>query len=189
MGKIVRNGIDYSGSVAFSEILNVFYPVGSYYWTSDASFSPSTTWGGTWIKLDEGVVLTSAGDNYPVASDILATAKDGGDTTSDTGNTTLAATNIPAHTHGEKSLSGSFDTRKMEGPYSLVYAPKNIVSLKDSTASITGIMNGSTTVARHTVTINATHTHTSVGGGTAHNHGSVSTMQPYKNAYCWHRTA
>lgn len=30
--------------------LDYYYPVGSYYETSDASFDPNTAWGGTWNK-------------------------------------------------------------------------------------------------------------------------------------------
>lgn len=31
-------------------ILNMFYPVGSYYETSDDTFDPNVRWGGTWVK-------------------------------------------------------------------------------------------------------------------------------------------
>ena len=34
-------------------LLEVFYPIGSYYETSDANFNPNTVWGGTWVK-EEG---------------------------------------------------------------------------------------------------------------------------------------
>lgn len=36
------------------DFLNVFYPVGSYYETSDTSFNPNTTWGGTWVEDTAG---------------------------------------------------------------------------------------------------------------------------------------
>ena len=39
-------------------ILDKFYPVGSYYETSDASFSPSVAWGGTWVLLPQHEVIT-----------------------------------------------------------------------------------------------------------------------------------
>jgi len=39
---------EYSGNI--KNIYDVFYPVGSYYETSDASFDPNTAWGGTWVK-------------------------------------------------------------------------------------------------------------------------------------------
>ena len=33
-------------------LINMFYPVGSYYETSDTSFNPNITWGGTWSRED-----------------------------------------------------------------------------------------------------------------------------------------
>ena len=51
-------------------LLNIFYPVGSYYETSDTSFNPNTAWGGTWVEdspgrftLATGVVQANT-DNY-----------------------------------------------------------------------------------------------------------------------------
>ena len=39
------------------KMLNVFYPVGSYYETSDTSFDPNTAWGGTWLEDTSGKAL------------------------------------------------------------------------------------------------------------------------------------
>lgn len=38
-------------------LLDVFYPVGSYYETSDTSFDPNVSWGGTWVEDTAGRVL------------------------------------------------------------------------------------------------------------------------------------
>ena len=40
-------------------INNLIWPVGSYYETSDASFDPNVTWGGTWVLEEDGTVLVS----------------------------------------------------------------------------------------------------------------------------------
>lgn len=40
-------------------LLDVMYPVGSYYETSNTSFNPNTAWGGTWIREDDGTTLVS----------------------------------------------------------------------------------------------------------------------------------
>ena len=40
-------------------LLDVMYPVGSYYETSNASFNPNTAWGGTWVREDDGTALVS----------------------------------------------------------------------------------------------------------------------------------
>lgn len=45
-----------------NNILNLFYPVGSYYETSDSTFNPNETWGGTWVEDSSGRVLIAKGD-------------------------------------------------------------------------------------------------------------------------------
>lgn len=37
-------------------VINTIYPVGSYYETSDTSFDPNTSWGGTWVQDSKGRV-------------------------------------------------------------------------------------------------------------------------------------
>lgn len=44
-------------------MLNIFYPVGTYYETSDAGFDPNTAWGGTWVE-DTAGRTTVAQDQY-----------------------------------------------------------------------------------------------------------------------------
>ena len=41
------------------ELWKTVYPVGSYYETSDTSFNPNTSWGGTWVLENDGTVLVS----------------------------------------------------------------------------------------------------------------------------------
>ena len=49
---------DFVGNLGYTfNLIDVFYPVGSYYETSDASFDPNITWGGTWSKVTEGYFL------------------------------------------------------------------------------------------------------------------------------------
>lgn len=45
----------------------IYYPVGSYYETSDTTFDPNTAWGGTWYLETEGQVHVSSGRQYAVA--------------------------------------------------------------------------------------------------------------------------
>ena len=42
-----------------SDLINIFYPVGTYYETSDTSFDPNASWGGTWVLDTDGTVLAS----------------------------------------------------------------------------------------------------------------------------------
>ena len=39
--------------------IDVTYPVGSYYETSNTDFNPNTAWGGTWVREDDGTALVS----------------------------------------------------------------------------------------------------------------------------------
>lgn len=71
-----------------------FYPVGSYYETSDTAFNPNVTWGGTWSLEAEGLVHIGAGSNYTVGDT-------GGEETH-----TLTVDEMPSHNH----LMGDFAT-------------------------------------------------------------------------------
>lgn len=75
------------GDYVTSLVLNLFYPIGSYYETSDTTFDPNIEWGGTWILETEGQVHISAGENYEVGDT-------GGSET-----VTLDTTQIPNHRH------------------------------------------------------------------------------------------
>ena len=76
---------DYSGN--FKSIFDIFYPVGSYYETSDASFDPNVAWGGTWSLESAGNVHVSAGTGYTIGS------------TGGAATVTLDVSQIPGHTH------------------------------------------------------------------------------------------
>lgn len=44
---------------SMGSLLDMFYPVGSYYETSDTSFNPNVSWGGTWVEDTSGRVTVS----------------------------------------------------------------------------------------------------------------------------------
>lgn len=74
--------------MTLQEIFDLMRPVGSYYETSDANFSPSTAgWFGTWVEETEDRVLVSKSANDTVNST-------GGENTH-----TLTAAETPKHTH------------------------------------------------------------------------------------------
>ena len=56
--------IDANGTMR--ALFDFIYPVGSYYETSDTTFDPNITWGGTWSLEAEGLVHIGAGSNYTV---------------------------------------------------------------------------------------------------------------------------
>ena len=88
---------DYSGN--FKSIFDIFYPVGSYYETSDTSFDPNVAWGGTWVLETEGQVHVSGSANgtYQV-SGALTDTTDGGEATH-----TLGTDEMPSHYHAQRA--------------------------------------------------------------------------------------
>lgn len=81
-----------------SGLIDLFYPVGSYYETSDITFYPSVEWGGTWEQDTKGYVtvgaLTDGGDSPREGGlDI-----DGGVTMGEVEHT-LTIEEMPSHTH------------------------------------------------------------------------------------------
>lgn len=68
-------------------LFDFIHPVGSYYETSDTSFDPNDTWGGTWVLEEAGRVHVSAGTGYTIGSK-------GGEATH-----TLTVNEMPSHAH------------------------------------------------------------------------------------------
>lgn len=44
------------------QLLDKIYPIGSYYETSNTSFDPNVTWGGTWVNDSKGRVTVALDD-------------------------------------------------------------------------------------------------------------------------------
>lgn len=95
-----------------------YYPIGSYYETSDTAFNPNTAWGGTWVLEIEGVVHVSAGTNYAVnhANDNDGVGvKDDGEPTH-----TLTTEEIPSHRHKQQDMPQYISNRTLpSGNYTL----------------------------------------------------------------------
>lgn len=161
------------------------YPVGSYYETSDTSFDPNTAWGGTWVLEAEGSVHVSAGSTYTVGSSYGSNTH-----THTTSGHTLTTNEIPAHTHGSKTVSYDFRVTQGTGA-ALVYAGTNS-SISSNSNKAQPASNASGTFSTHQVNLSASHTHDSVGGGNSHSHGdtgSANSWQPSIAVNRWHRTA
>lgn len=91
MAVIVKRSVTSGETDIVAQMLDLIYPVGSYYETSDTSFDPNISWGGTWSEDTAGKVLV---------------AKDSGtfSTVGDTGGEethTLTIDEIPSHTHAQ----------------------------------------------------------------------------------------
>lgn len=124
-------------------INNLIWPVGSYYETSDTTFNPNTTWGGTWVLEEDGTVLVSSSSTSgSIFNDTVGT-------TVGEEKHTLTANEMPSHGH---SLT----------PNNNIYAYNygGTAETAVPTASDVGKTQG-----RYYQTISASNT----GGGQAHN--------------------
>lgn len=158
-----------------TQILDAAHPVGSYY-ISDYPTDPAELFGGTWERVT-GRFLLAATDGGASGGNSRADIVAGG--TGGEATHTLGTSEIPAHTHGSKSLTGTWYAT---GVANATVGTSGIVSHSaGNTVNYTG--NSSNARAVASMEINASHEHTSVGGGGAHNN-----MPPYLAVYVWKRT-
>lgn len=174
-----------------NSLLPIFYPVGSYYETSDTTFNPNTEWGGTWELEIAGQVHVSSGSGYAVSGAETNTS-DGGEAThvltpSETATKnhshTMSHTHGMAHTHSHnhktagwianKSASGT--ARSVPCGYTNADRSGQLTSDTDATASSKSNTDGPST--------------SSTGGQTEANGSAHNNMQPYIVVNRWHRTA
>ena len=178
-------------TVTREEVLDLYYPVGTFYETADASFDPNSEWGGTWEKVEDGRVLISANATYAVgatggeASHILTPTETAMKEHSHT---------VNSHNHSIPGLSG---TAASAGSH-MHHVQRN-VNAQNGTNRYTANGGGSSTwtvngagTHSHSVTMNGSTTggsspgtsSTTAANGSAHNN-----MQPYTAVNRWHRTA
>lgn len=109
--------IDTSTPSSTLDFLNVFYPVGTYYETSNADFNPNTAWGGTWVEDSKGRV-TVGQDTNDTSFDTIG--ETGGEKTH-----TLTTNEMPSHNHtidnidygiaNDNVLGGSYPRMALNG--------------------------------------------------------------------------
>lgn len=177
------------GDTVPSSIVDFFYPVGSYYETSDTTFNPNTRWGGTWVLETEGQVHVSAGENYEV-----------GDTGGEASHTILS-TEIPDHDHNltgtgfaaisNYSTRAYFQNTNTDAP---TEAGVNQWTTLLGSAGYTWTHNADALITTSTENYNNAKSVNLVGktGKSANpTSGSddLSLMQPYIVVNRWHRTA
>lgn len=208
--------IDFSGSSAASSelvkaILLLAHPVGSYYWSSDAT-NPHDIFGGTWAQIKDKFII-AVGDSHTAGTSYGSNTKD------------ISHTHSYAHTHGVPGVAHThtgpshshtygFKTR---GWYGTLYeqfqlydngtwksatptsntnvtttrsgldtatdSPAQDLSATASTSSAGTGNTGSTTPSA--TTTNSQSTTTSGSGGST----SLDITPACIAAYCWRRTA
>ena len=188
---IVEPGTNRAYWIPFKEFVSSpldAYPVGAYYISSEPT-SPATLFGGTWVRVQDRMIL-AAGSSYTAGST-------GGSATK-----TLSVANMPIHSHscsstgnhthtrGTMNITGTFFSENNGGgyPYSGAFYYNgsgyrgidggdgdNARSVFDASRSWSGATSS-----------NGNHQHTigNNGSGTAFN-----IMPPYIVAYVWRRTA
>ena len=160
-------------------ILETTHPVGSLE-INTSGINPSEYLGGTWEAFGSGRTLVGVDSSD---SDFDTVEETGGEKTH-----TLTTNEIPAHTHGSKSLVGTW-ANWGEG--------SGMVSRTANGYKVTGIVSAvgdnnqygwGTSTGRDSdntsLKIDATHEHNSVGGSQAHNN-----LQPYITVYFWKRVS
>ena len=172
------------------DLIDIIYPVGTYYETTDNTFNPNTAWTGTtWTKITDGRVLIAGGGDYTVGSNYgekthkITTAE------MPVHKHTVTTANDGAHTHGAGTLNltGRFQGGKegQTGVFSKYsdYGRGLDDSYNGSVVqfSASGHWTGATASAgthNHAVSVGNT------GSGTA-----MSLVQPSKAVARWLRTA
>lgn len=184
----VRNYLESSAVLHQSDIQNILlaaHPVGSIE-INITGVNPSTYLGGTWEAFGSGRTLIGVGtgtDSNNTSQTFSSSELSGGEYTHQ-----LTTSEIPSHTHGSKSLVGTW-ANWGEG--------SGQVSRTANGYKVTGIVSAvgdnnqygwGTSTGRDqdntSLKIDATHEHNSVGGDGYHNN-----IQPYITVYFWKRTA
>lgn len=166
--------------VKVSQLLDLFYPVGSIY-TSTKNTNPAATLGGTWTQIKDRFLLC-AGDSYSAGAT-------GGSATHT--HTSAAHTHeIPSHKHSLSNKGWGYLSMGSNGIIKMIYSYNSGSwtgnwqitgsSSKESAASGgDGMVLGGYTDDT-SITANST---------TPGNTGSSSNLPPYKVVYAWERTA
>lgn len=145
-------------------LFDFIHPVGSYYETSDTTFDPNVTWGGTWVKDSAGRV-TVAQDADDADFDTIGEL--GGAKTH-----TLIADQLP-------KIEGSFDIRPWRSGTTNGATQVNATGVfgRETGSSQTGVQTSGASASSYKTTM-------SFGNNQPHNN-----LQPYVIVNRWHRTA
>lgn len=199
-----------TGAVTITErsvkqLIDIIYPVGSYYETTNVNFNPNTAWAGTtWQRITDGRVLIAGGGDYTVGSNYgekthkITTAE------MPTHSHTASSADNGAHTHGRgtMNITGSIvnsasDTELLisgdmvtsSGALSVGnYRTKTVGGALESNVGYDSISLNAASGWTGSTSSNGSHKHTI----TVNNSGSstaMSLVQPSKAVARWLRTA
>ena len=170
---------DYSG--AFKSLFDIFYPVGSFYETSDANFNPSTIWGGTWS-------LVASKDAYIVdeGTDGIWTYRKWSDGIAECWGTTSVPSSTYSANGGYKSVSETLPSGLFNAYPTMVLASGRITSVVHTSMGFTTYDNASRI---QTYLINRGTSSVTKEGQVYWKVKGTWSSSVVKNFYRWHRTA
>ena len=172
---------EYIDDELFKRMIDFFYPIGSYYETSDSEFNPNIEWKGTWEQDTKGQTLVSKSDS---GTFVTLNSNVGSETK------TIAITNLPSHSH---DISLTTSNKELQGGLTAIawkgHTGSGIVSNGSNSEDVyldDSISNRPFGATRYT--INASHTHTISGtSGSSGSGTAFSIIQPSKVCIRWHR--
>ena len=157
-------------STAVTDILKTVYPVGSVYMTSQKSFNPNDSFGGTWKQIEYDAYLKIVTENG---------GQTGGSTTH-----TIASDNLPAHTHPMEH------NHKLDSNGKYVIASQTAYNWETFTGQLDGLGWKFPIVKTKCATTNIVNTQKYTGNtGKNTSASNPTTYYPgYYGVYVWERT-
>lgn len=163
--------VDKSLKEWMTQVTNSLYPVGCYFETSDTSFDPNVSFGGTWVLETAGQVHVSAGTGYAV-SGALNNRSDGGSKDAI----------VPYHNHEFTQPTISSNT---SGYYILGAIQQLSWKSAASGSAVTRLASSTGAISRDGAKATGGAVHYAGTSGNATN----ANLQPYIVVNRWHRTA
>ena len=183
-----------------NSLLPIFYPIGSYYETSDTTFNPNTEWGGTWELELAGQVHVSSGTGYAINGALTNTSDGGAESVKLTdpqmahGHTYTAGT-LPNHTHPTGGTASDGTDRFLTAGSADGWGISRRTIKNGTGSELAGnFYNTSHGITRKANTGNP-NSNPSVGGSVANLSGASSTRTAHENrppfivVNRWHRIA
>lgn len=189
---------------SIKQLIDIIYPIGTYYETTDNTFNPNTAWAGTtWQKITDGRVLIAGGGDYTVGSNYgekthkITTAE----MPTHKHTATTAANGDHAHKPGTMNITGTVVMSAVGGSSKMLQATSGAFSASpeftssyDQAQPIEGdhwsqrlSFNASDSWSGKTESTGA-HSH-QVTVGNAGSSTAMSLVQPSKAVARWLRTA
>ena len=194
-----------AGQGILAAIIDLIYPIGCYFETSNPTFDPNLEFGGTWVEETPGMVHISAGTGYPFghANDNNGVgAQDGGSPYIQEHSHTFNGGALPTHTHG---MSHTHVPNSTTYKYFMVTSSSGITddtsaALSDGNYKFPRISSNYAFTSHSTTgTSSITSTGNNTSATTSGTVGNINTanlskgqsgnMQPYIVVYRWHRYA